>query len=103
MKRFFTGVLFALTILSILAALAWCGYCIWDYRQLLQTPGISGIDFLMNGVVYGIGLAGFCVIGAICALVHCRLTVSKKLQTFDCVTAFVMLLGILVAFILMFI
>ena len=83
MKRFFTGLFLALTILSLLAAVIWCGYCAWDYRQMLAVPGLSGIDFLMQDTFYGIGLALICLVGAVCGLVHNRLTVNVKLQVFS--------------------
>lgn len=103
MKRIFTIIFLVLTVLSLLAALVWCGYCMLDYQKLQTAAGVSGIDFLMTGTVYGIGLAGICIVGAISALVHCRLTSSKKWQVFDYVAVVALLLGMMAAFLLIFI
>jgi len=102
MKRFFAIFFQVLTVLSLLGMLAWCGYCVWDHRQLTQTPGTSGIDFLMMGVGYGIGLAAFCIAGALFALIQSRLTDKPKVQLFDYITVGICLVGLVVAFILTF-
>ena len=103
MKRFFSVLLFVLTILSLLAAFAWGGYCIWDYQQLAADATHSSIDFLMVGVWYGIGLALICIVGAVCALIQCRLANHKSVQIFDYIAVTVFLLGMILAFILMFV
>ena len=103
MKRVFTIVFLVVTFLALLAALVWCGYCMFDYQKLQTSTGVSGIDFLLSGALYGIGLAGICIVGAISALIHCRLTTSPKWQVFDYIAVFVFLLGMMAAFILMFI
>lgn len=83
MKRVFAVTFLVLVILSLLAAAAWSGYCIWDYQQMLEKPGLSGIDFLMCGAFYGIGMALISLFGAICALIQSRLTRSENVQLFD--------------------
>ena len=103
MKRFFSVLLLVLTILSLLAVFAWGGYCVWDYQQLAADGAHSSIDFLMAGMWYGIGLALICIAGAVCALLQCRLSNRKSVQIFDFIAAAVFLLGMILAFILMFV
>ena len=54
--------------------------CVTDYQKLSAEPGVSGIDFFMFGVGYGINCFAYSLLGLISALFYRRI-VKKRDQS----------------------
>ena len=52
--------------------------CVTDYQKLSAEPGVSGIDFFMFGVGYGINCLAYSLLGLFAAVFHRKIT--KKLM-----------------------
>ena len=84
MKRTLSIILFTLSCLVLIVAIAFCIYSIYDINRVLNelanTPGASGIDYMGIGWGYGLALFATSAFGLILSVISKKILHKKELE-----------------------
>ena len=94
-KPTLTWIFFLLSILFWGLLIILSGYFINDYINLNNSTDLSGIDYLMFGVLYSFGFITVSILGLISSVLSTVLATSKKLIIISSIETLIFVLGII--------
>ena len=95
-------IFFLLSILFLGLLIILGGYFINDYINLNNANNLSGIDYLMFGVLYFFGFITVSILGMISSVLSTVFATSKKVQTISSIGIIIFVLGIIFSLFLYF-